>query len=254
MPKKRRNSHKADLEYFEMALSLNGVAQQEGPKRKNWSMHDLKTIRPLTPTQEDLFHAWINNDNICAHGSAGTGKTFLALYLALEEVLSQRYQKVIIVRSAVTTREVGHLPGTLEEKLMQFEAPYQDILWELMGRQSTYQDMKDAGKLEFHSTSFLRGLTWDNAIVVVDEAENCTFHEIDNVMTRLGENTRIILTGDTKQTDLDGSKKLGKEGLSQAMQVFENMEDFSCITFNKHDIVRGALVKSWITACEEVAA
>jgi len=253
MPKKRRTGRKAELEHLELALCLNGVAQQEGPQRKHWSMHDLKSIRPLTPTQEDLFHAWINGYNLCAHGSAGTGKTFLAFYLALEEVLSQRYQRIIVVRSAVTTREVGHLPGTLEEKLMQFEAPYEDILWELMGRPSTYKDMKEAGKIEFHSTSFLRGLTWDNAIVIVDEAENLTMHEIDNVMTRLGQNTRIILTGDTKQTDLDGSKKLGKEGLSTAMQVFENMEEFSCIEFNVHDIVRGDLVKSWIMACQRVA-
>jgi phosphate starvation-inducible protein PhoH len=253
MPKKRRSGHKAELERLELALCLNGAAQEEGPKRKHWSMHDLKTIKPLTPTQEDLFHAWYNGDNLCAHGSAGTGKTFLALYLALQEVLKQNHSRVIIVRSAVTTRDVGFLPGTLEEKIMQFEAPYHDILWELVGRPSTYQDMKDQGLIEFHSTSFLRGLTWDNAIVIVDEAENLTFHEIDNVMTRLGENTRVIFTGDTKQTDLDGSKKLGQEGLTQAMQVFENMEGFSCIKFNYHDIVRGDLVKSWIMACEEVA-
>jgi phosphate starvation-inducible protein PhoH len=253
MPKKRRNGRKADIEYFEMALSLNGAAQEEGPRRKHWSMHDLKTIKPLTPTQEELFHAWLNDYNICAHGSAGTGKTFLALFLALQEVLAQNHGRVIIVRSAVATRDLGYLPGTLEEKIAQFEQPYHDILHELVGRPSMYQDMKYAGLIEFHSTSFLRGLTWDNAVVVVDEAENLTFHEIDNVMTRLGENTRIIFTGDTRQTDLDGSKKLGKEGLSQAMQVFDNMGDFACIGFNIHDIVRGDLVKSWIMACEDAA-
>lgn len=253
MPKKRRNGRKAELEYLEMALCLNGAAKEEGPRRKHWSMHDLKTIKPLTPTQEDLFHAWYNGSNICAHGSAGTGKTFLALYLALQEVLSRNHNRIILVRSAVPTRDVGFLPGTLEEKIMQFETPYHDILWELVGRPSSYQDMKEAGLIEFHSTSFLRGLTWDNAVVVVDEAENLTFHEIDNVMTRLGENTRVIFAGDTKQTDLDGSKKLGEEGLSRAKQVFENMEGFTCIDFSYHDIVRGDLVKSWIMACEQVA-
>ena len=254
MPRKRRNGRKAELDNLEMALCLNGMAQQEGPKRKTWSMHDLKTIKPLTPTQEDFFHAWINGDNICAHGSAGTGKTFLAFYLALEEVLARRHQKIIIVRSAVATREVGHLPGTLEEKLMKYEEPYQNILWELIGRPSTYQDMKDSGYIEFHSTSFLRGLTWDNAVVIVDEAENFTFHEIDNVMTRLGENTRIIFTGDTRQTDLDGSRKLGEEGLTKAKEVFCSMDSFSCIEFIEHDIVRGPLVKSWIMACNALAA
>lgn len=249
MPKKRRNGLRTELMELEKALTLNGIAKEEGLKRKTWSMHDLKSIKPLTPTQEDLFHAWINGYNICAHGSAGTGKTFLALYLALEEILTQRYQKIIIVRSAVATRDLGFLPGTLEEKIMQFEQPYHDICWELVGRPSTYQDMKDRGLIEFHSTSFLRGLTWDNAIVIVDEAENLTFHEIDNVMTRLGENTRIIFTGDTRQTDLDGSKKMGTEGLTTAKKVFGNMESFTVIEFNEHDIVRGDLVKSWIMAC-----
>ena len=248
------NGRKAELMNLEMALCLNGSAQKEGAKRKTWSMHDLKTIKPLTPTQDDFFHAWINGNNICAHGSAGTGKTFLAFFMALQDVITQRQRRIIVVRSAVTTRDIGHLPGTLEEKLMKFEEPYQDILWELMGRASSYRDMKDTGLIEFHSTSFLRGLTWDNAIVIADETENFTFHEIDSVMTRLGENTRIIFTGDTRQTDLDGSRKMGEEGLSKAMKVFCNMDDFSCIEFDEHDIVRGKLVKSWIMACNALAA
>ena len=254
MPKKRRNGHRAEIANLEMALSLNAQAIQEGPKRKHWSMHDLKTIKPLKPAQEEMFHAWINKEHLCAHGSAGTGKTFLAFYLALQEVLTQRQQRIIVVRSAVPTREVGFLPGTLEEKMQQYEEPYRDILWELVGRASTYQDMKDQGMIEFHSTSFLRGLTWDNAIVIIDEAENLTFHEIDNVMTRLGENTRIILTGDTKQTDLDGSKRMGSEGMTMAKQAFENMRSFACVEFNVHDIVRSETVKSWIMACEGIAA
>lgn len=254
MPKKRRNGRKTQMMDLELALNLNGTAQMEGPKRKSWSMHDIKNIKPLTPTQEDFFHAWFNGDNICAHGCAGTGKTFLALFLALQEVLAKRKNRIIIVRSAVPTRDIGHLPGTLEEKIMKFEEPYHDILWELMGRKSSYSDMKDSGLIEFHSTSFLRGLTWDNAIVISDEAENNTFHEIDNVMTRLGENTRIIFTGDTKQTDLDGSKKLGTEGLTAAKKVFCAMDSFTCVEFTEHDIVRGPLVKSWIIACNTLAA
>jgi len=254
MQKKRRNSRKAEIMKLERALCMNGLAQKEGPKRKTWSTHDLKTIKPLTETQDEFFHAWYNNNNICAHGCAGTGKTFLALYVALQEVLARRYQKIIIVRSAVSTRELGHLPGTLEEKLIAYEEPYSNIFHELLGRPSSYQDMKDAGLVEFHSTSFLRGLTWDNAVVIVDESENLTFHEIDSVMTRLGENTNIIITGDTKQTDLDGSRRLGSEGLTKAKEVFCNMPSFACIEFTEHDIVRGALVKSWIKACNQMAA
>ena len=114
-----------------------------------------------------MFHAWFQGDHICAHGSAGTGKTFLALYLAFLEILeTQNQNRIILVRSAVPTREVGHLPGTLEEKTALYELPYHDICWELFGRKTTYQDMKDAGVIEFMTTSFIRGLTWDNAIVI----------------------------------------------------------------------------------------
>lgn len=254
MPKKRRNGHKAEIMNLEMALSLNGKAIEEGPKRKTWSMHDLKTVHPLTSNQEDMFHAWFNGNHVCAHGSAGTGKTFLAFYLGLTEVLAQRQNRIVLVRSAVPTREIGYLPGDLEEKVAQYELPYHDILWELVGRPNSYKDMKDNGLIEFQTTSFLRGLTWDNAVVIVEEGQNMTFHEIDSIMTRVGENSRIIFTGDTRQTDLDGSKRLGSEGMTHAMKVFENMEKYSCIEFTKHDIVRSEFVKSWIMACEDVAA
>lgn len=253
MRKKRRNGQKAELEYLEMALCLNGRAMEEGPKRKSWHMHDLKTIKPLTPAQEELFHAWFNGDHLCAHGSAGTGKTFLAFYLALCEVLAQRQNRIVIVRSAVPTREIGYLPGDLEDKVAQYELPYHDILHELLGRPSSYKDMKDAGLIEFQTTSFLRGLTWDHAVIIIEEAQNMTFHEIDNIMTRVGRDTRVIVTGDTKQTDLDGSKRLGSEGMTRAMQAFNNMRDYACVEFSVHDIVRSEFVKSWIMACEEAA-
>lgn len=236
-------------DYLTEALYANGHAIEEGPKRKTWSTKDLKLIKPKTAAQEDMFHAWFTGKHLCAFGSAGTGKTFLAFNLALQEVLAQRVRRIIIVRSAVATREIGFLPGTIEEKTAMYELPYHDIMWELIGRASTYQDMKEAGMIEFMTTSFVRGLTWDNAIVIVDEGQNMTFHEINSIMTRIGENTRIILTGDTKQTDLDG-KKLGIEGMTQALRVFQNMDTFECVQFTKHDIVRSEFVKSWIVACE----
>lgn len=254
MSRKRNQRRNAELVDLGNALVQNGLAVQEGPKRKTWNPLDIRVIKPLKPTQEEMFHAWQNLQHMCVHGSAGTGKTFLACYLALQEVLAKSQQRIIIVRSAVPTREVGYLPGTLEEKMQQYEEPYRDIMWELIGKSSTYQDMKEAGLIEFHSTSFLRGLTWDNAIVIIEEAENLTFHEIDSVMTRLGDNTRVIITGDTKQTDLDGSKRMGAEGLSQAISVFDKMGSFSTIKFNVHDIVRSETVKSWIMACEDLAA
>lgn len=250
--KSRRNSRQAELKSLSMALTLNGAAQIENNNRKkSWNIRDLKNIKPLTPAQEDLFHAWHNNKHTCAHGSAGSGKTFLALYLALSEILTNQQNRIIIVRSAVPTRDVGFLPGTLDEKVAQYETPYHNILYELIGRPSTYSDMKEQGLIEFMTTSFIRGLTWDNAIVIVDEGENMTFHEIDSIMTRIGTNSRIIFAGDLKQTDLDG-KKGNVTGMSDAIRVFSEMKDFECVQFNKHDIVRSDFVKSWITASETV--
>jgi len=252
MSKKRRNHrHTDDLAASHLALVNNGKAMEEGRKIKHWTTHDIKSIRALTPTQEDVFHSWYENEHLCLHGSAGTGKTFLALYVALGEILQKNQNKIIIVRSAVSTREIGHLPGTLEEKIAEYEHPYEDILHDLMGKASTYSDMKDAEIIEFMTTSFIRGLTWDNAIIIIDEGENLTFHEINSVMTRLGKNSRIIFTGDIIQTDLDG-KKHGTTGMIEAMKVFNIIEDFNCIEFTTDDIVRSDFVKSWIEASEEV--
>ncbi len=250
MARKRRDKNQENIKALNLALVQNGKAMEDGRKIKNWTKHDIKPIKPLTPTQEEAFQSWFNNQHICLHGSAGTGKTFIGLYLALNEVLQKRQSRIIILRSAVATRDVGFLPGTLEEKLQQYELPYQDILAELFGKYSTYGDMKDVGLVEFMSTSFVRGLTWDNTIVLVDEGENMTFHEIDSVMTRVGENSRIIFTGDILQTDLDG-KKHGTSGMSDAINVFKNISDFECIKFGIHDIVRSNFVKAWITATEE---
>lgn len=191
-------------------------------------------------------HLYITDDYIPTHN------TFLASYLALNEVLNKCQQKIIIIRSAVQAREVGFLPGTIQEKLEMYELPYHDIFHAILGKKTSYSDMKDSGVVEFHSTSFLRGLTWDNAIVIVDEVENLTFHEIDNVMTRIGDNTRIILTGDVRQTDLDGSKKNGKEGISDALLAFSRMPTFDCIRFDVNDIVRSDLVRNWIITCEDL--
>ena len=243
------NNNSNNIQFLNQAIENNAIAQQEGPNKKKWNKHDIKTISPLTPNQEDMFHAWFNDSNIAAHGSAGTGKTFLAIYLALQDVVVQQtHNRIILVRSVVPTREVGFLPGTLDEKIAVYEQPYKDILWDLCGRPSTYQDMKDAGVISFEPTSFLRGLTWDNAIVIVDECANLTFHEIDTVMTRLGNNTRIIFTGDLKQTDLDGSKRMGDSGIMEFLRVINNMHEFTDIQFTKYDVVRSGLVKSWIMA------
>lgn len=236
---------------LEKALADNGRAYSEGPKRKSWTRHDLNTISPLTPNQEAMFYDFMDGKHVCAHGSAGTGKTYVAIYLALNEMLNPKsdIKKILIVRSAVATREVGHLPGTLEEKTAVYEAPYKDMFHDFLGRPGTYQDMKDAGKVEFTTTSAIRGVTWDDTIIIVDEGQNMNFHEINTIMTRLGRNSRIIFVGDLIQTDL--RKKYDVTGMDKLLAVIRDLPQFSTIQFTRHDIVRSEFVKAWITACED---
>lgn len=249
---RRVGSDQTNIIELTQALVMNGRAVEDGPRRKTWTRHDLRTIRPLTPTQEDMFHAFFNGKNICAHGTAGTGKSFVALFLALSELLGrQSVDKIIIVRSVVPSRDIGFLPGTLEEKTAVYELPYMSIFKELLGKSSSYNDMKEAGLVEFTTTSFLRGITWDNAIIVVDEGQNMRFDEINTIMTRLGENTRILFTGDLVQTDL--RKASEQTGMADFLTVIRNMAEFADVSFNRYDIVRGPLVKSWIAACEDAA-
>jgi phosphate starvation-inducible protein PhoH len=248
MSKKRRSN----VIELTQALVLNEQAMREGPARKVWSYHDLQHVQPLTDTQREMMHDFISGKDICGHGSAGTGKTFLAVYLALNELLRKdsAIDKIIIIRSAVATRNIGHMPGTLDEKIMHYELPYENMFYELIGRLSTYRDMKDAGKVHFSVTSFIRGLTWDRAIVIVDEAQNMNFHELNSIMTRLGEYSRIIVVGDLPQTDLRSRHE--ETGFDKFIQVANRISSFSVIKFTSNDIVRSEKVKNWIVACEDL--
>lgn len=221
-------------------------------KRKRWTLHDLTSIKAKTYNQGSFLEGWFSGNHVCAHGSAGTGKTFLACYAALATMLDGRegIQKIKIIRNAVATRDVGHLPGTLEEKQAVYETPYRDIFTELLGRSASYQDMKDAGKVEFALTSHVRGNTWDDTVVIIDEAQNLSFHEIDSVMTRLGDNSRVIIIGDTRQSDLR-RRNDEKEGLSRAIAVMDRVGHTTMVQFNSDDIVRGGFVKAWIKAVED---
>ena len=249
-----RGRHHEEVEFLTNALQLNGATILDGPKKKRWTSHDIEQIRPLKPAQEEMFHSWYQGQNICAYGSAGTGKTFIAVYLALNEIVSGKseYKKIKIVRSVVPTREVGYLPGTLEEKISVYEQPYMDIITDLSGCWKGYDNMKEVRLIDFVPTSFIRGLTWDNTIVIVDEGQNMNFHEIDSVMTRMGNHSRMIFTGDVKQSDLQ--RNHDQSGMPLALKVMENHGDFDMIKFTRHDVVRSDFVKKWITAVEDAAA
>ena len=229
------------------------IDEEEIPRitGKKVKIEAMKKIEPKTENQKTVFQEYKRSQNLLLRGSAGTGKTFLAVYLALREVIlrESHYDKVIVIRSAVPTRELGFLPGTLEEKLQVYEEPYAAIFDELFpslkNGTSAIDKLRAAKIYDFASSSYLRGITFHNAIVIVDELQNMTFPEIDTIMTRLGENCKIILCGDEKQTDLH--KRDDKSGMSEFVEIINKIETFSSITFGVEDIVRSNLVKQYIT-------
>jgi len=213
-------------------------------------LDDMKTFQPLTENQNKFFQAYKQGDYFIAlHGVAGTGKTFSALYKAIEEVLDKgnTFEKIIVVRSAVQSREIGHLPGSIDEKMEIYQQPYRQICETLFGRRDAWDRLEEQGHIEFISTSFIRGMSFDNAIIIVDEMQNMTFEEIDTVMTRVGNQSKIIWCGDYRQTDLN-KRKNDVSGLLKFFDIAYHMGAFTRIEFTPDDIVRSSLVKDYILA------
>lgn len=225
-----------------------------GAKLRPIKPSDLSVLKPLTDTQSDFFEAY-NQGGIAymLYGSAGTGKSYIALYHALRDVLAPDsiYDKVIIVRSVVQSRNMGFLPGSMDEKMEPFELPYHDICGDLLNRKDAYEKLKDMGKIEFLSTSFLRGSTFNNCIVIFDEAQNETFAGFSTVLTRVGMDSKIIICGDGIQNDLLHSKT-DISGFRDAVQITKTMSEFRSFKFTTDDIVRSGFVKAWLIACEKL--
>lgn len=207
----------------------------------------LKKIAPMTDSQSDVFDAYYENFNLFLFGCAGTGKTYISLYLSLKEVLNPNspFRKVFVIRSTVPSRDMGFMPGKLADKIAVYEAPYVTMLNDLFGRGDAYQVAVQKGVFEVISTSFLRGMTFENCIVIADEIENCTFQELDTVITRIGNNTKLIMCGDIEQTDLIKSK-YDVSGFPQFMKILDGMSSFEFVEFQAEDIVRSGLVKEYI--------
>jgi phosphate starvation-inducible protein PhoH len=206
----------------------------------------LKNIEPLTDNQKLTFEHYHGGKNLLLHGIAGTGKSFLSIYLSLQTILidSSRYKKLVIVRSVVPTRDMGFLPGNNKEKAKVYEAPYQAIFTELFERGDAYDYLKNKNLVDFISTSFIRGITINDSIIVVDEIANMTLHELDSVITRVGKNCKIIFCGDFRQSDF--TKEHEKNGLTSFMRIIERMKSFAFVDFTEQDIVRSSMVKEYI--------
>ena len=232
--------------------SANGMSAKQMKRKKPLNADILTDIEPLTDNQRIFFEEYAKDKNMFGYGCAGTGKTFIALYLALKDVLSEHtpYEKVYIVRSLVSTREIGFLPGDHEDKSSLYQIPYKNMvkyMFEMSSDQEfdqLYYNLKSQETISFWSTSFIRGTTFDNAIILIDEMQNLNFHELDSIITRVGQDSKIIFCGDVRQSDLVRTHE--RNGIIDFMRIIETMEEFATVEFQLEDIVRSGLVRSYL--------
>lgn len=231
-----------------------GLTTRQTKRRKPIGSQNLINIEPLTENQKLLYRYYDDGKNIFAHGVPGSGKTFILFYKALKEVLDERtpYERVLIMRSTVATREVGYLPGSLSEKIENFEIPYKGMIkymFQNLGNsddEMLYGNLKAQNTITFDCTSFLRGTTIDNTIIIVDEVQNLSSHECFSVITRCGEDTKIMFSGDIEQSDFTNAKE--KSGILDFIRIIDIMPSFKKIEFGIDDIVRSPLVKEFVIA------
>mgnify|MGYP001162568275 FL=1 len=250
MPRKKRGSSDQPIGV--------GLTVKQMKRKKPLSTDYLIDIEPLTDNQKILFKSYKDGKNIIAYGCAGTGKTFITLYNAIRDVLNENtpYERIYLVRSLVSTREIGFLPGDHEDKADIYQIPYKHMV-KYMFQMPTdadfemlYGNLRSQDTIKFWSTSFLRGTTLDNSIIIVDEFQNLNFHELDSIITRVGENSKIMFCGDASQSDLTKSNE--RNGIHDFMNILRKMESFDIIEFEVGDIVRSGLVKEYILAKQSI--
>ena len=221
--------------------------------KKQLISHDqLVEMKGVTKNQIEVFKQYKSGKNLFLYGPAGTGKTFVILYNAIQEVLDPKinYNCIYIVRSLMPTRELRFYPSDEQDKSSLYQVPYDNMLrfmFKLPAEDQfgiLYEELKRQDNVAFLSTSFLRGITLDNAIILVDECQNLNFHELDTIMTRVGQDSKIMFSGDFDQTDLREDKE--KAGLGQFLKIINEMKEFYSCEFDIGDIVRSGLVRSYI--------
>ena len=230
----------------------SGMTAKQMKRRKPISQEYMLPVEPLTDNQKVMWDEWDKDQMIYAYGVAGTGKTFIALYKALKQVLDDYspYEKIYIVRSLVATREIGFLPGDHEDKSSLYQIPYKKMVQSMFempddnSYEMLYDNLKAQETISFWSTSFIRGTTLDNSIVIIDECQNLNFHELDSIITRVGQDSKIVFCGDAAQTDL--LKNNERTGILDFQRIIQNMEEFAMVEFGIEDIVRSGLVKSYL--------
>ena len=235
-----------------------GLTTKQMKRKKPIGNTYLLDIEPITDNQKKLFDSYAAGKHLVAYGTAGTGKTFISLYNALADVLDETtpYERIYLVRSLVSTREIGFLPGDHEDKADIYQIPYKNMVKYMFQMPSDadfemlYGNLKAQDSIKFWSTSFIRGTTLDNAIVIVDEFQNLNFHELDSIITRVGENSKIMFCGDASQSDL--VKTNDRNGIHDFLNILRKMPSFDIIEFGIDDIVRSGLVKEYIIAKQEV--
>ena len=235
-----------------------GLTAKQMKRKKPINTDMLRDIEPLTDNQQKLFDAYAENKNVVAYGCAGTGKTFITLYNALKDVLDQEtpYEKIYIVRSLVATREIGFLPGDHEDKSTLYQIPYKNMVKFMFEMRTEadfhmlYGNLKTQGTIDFWSTSFIRGTTFDKTIIIVDEYQNLNYHELDSIMTRVGSDSKIMFCGDATQSDL--IKQNERNGIHDFMRILRLMPSVNIVEFGVEDIVRSGLVKEYLLAKMEI--
>ena len=236
-----------------------GLTAKQVKRKKPINSELLLNIEPLTENQRNLFALYDEGKHLVAHGVAGSGKTFLCLFKALQDVLNEYtpYEKIYIVRSLVPTREIGFLPGSHEDKSSLYQIPYKNMVKYMFQMPSDadfemlYGNLKSQETISFWSTSFIRGTTLDNCIIIVDELENLNFHELDSIITRVGENTKILFCGDASQSDLVRLNE--KNGVIDFMKIIRSMPSFGIVEFGVDDVIRSGLIKEYLIAKMELS-